>query len=117
MLSDPEMEYHIADAQQPKRNSGFVRCMAFVEGQSSHTRVATPDPIESSTLKIAAPEQPPGVKVASMEEARTKVATPSGASVTGDFSRPIRVSGDNGESSPGVRLKLYGSNFHQAKRR
>lgn len=105
------MGYMIADAQLgtvPK----CVRKLAFVEGTHSETRVATPDPIEDKGMKVGSPEQPPGVKVASPEkEPGPKVVTPPGFSVNGDFSRTIKVSGEDDESRQKCGLKLYGSSM------
>lgn len=89
-----------------------IRTMAFVEGTHQGTRVATPDPIENGTLKVGSPEQPPGIKIASPEkEPGPKVVTPPGFSVNGDFSRTIKVSGEDDESRQRCGLKLYASSM------
>jgi hypothetical protein len=111
MLSDPDMGYQIADEQRG-RAAQAPRSLAFVEGMSSHTKVAVPDPIESNHLKIAAIEQPPGVKVAAPERSRgLKVANPSPVSLTGDWRRPIKVSGGDPEARGKVGLKLYATSM------
>lgn len=111
MLDQDDLGYQIADAHAaPQRRD--PRCMAFVEGQSSHTKIAVPDAIESNTLKVAAPEQPPGIKVATPEQKRSKVATPSILSTNGDFRRPIKVSGEDFESRQKIGMKLYGSTLN-----
>jgi hypothetical protein len=105
------MGYIMADAQLgtvPK----CVRTMAFVEGAHSETRVASPDPIEDKGMKVGSPDTPPGVKVANPEkEIGPKVANLPGFSVTGDFSRTIKVSGEDDESRQKVGLKLYATSM------
>ena len=110
-MEDDQLGYMIADAQL-----GTVpdspRHMAFVEGTHSGTRIATPDAIEDKGLKVANPEQPLGIKVANPEkEPGPKVVTPPGHSVTGDFRRTIRVSGEDDESRQKCGLKLYGTSM------
>lgn len=86
--------------------------MAFVEGTHSETRIATPDAIEDKGMKVGSPETPLGIKVANPEkEPGTKVVTPPGFSVNGDFSRTIKVSGEDDESRQKVGLKLYASSM------
>jgi hypothetical protein len=105
------MGYIVADAQLgsvPK----CVRKLAFVEGTHSETRIATPDAIEDQGMKVGSPEEPPGIKVANPEkEIGPKVVTPPGFSVNGDFSRTIKVSGEDGEDRQKVGLKLYASSM------
>jgi hypothetical protein len=105
------MDYQIADETSRRRPSA-PRCLAFPEGMSSHTKVATPDPIESNAMKVANIEQPPGVKVASPQNQGQKVANPSSVSLTGDFRRPIKVSGGDPEARQKVGLKLYATSMN-----
>lgn len=111
---EDEMGYMISDAQRAAApEEKFVRTMAFPEGESSHTKVAVPDAIEDGTLKVAVPDQPPGVKVAAPEkEIGKKVAQPSIASKNGDFRRPIQLTGSPGQGDGLVDLKLNKSSLH-----
>lgn len=89
--------------EEPK----FIRSMAFPEGESSHTKVAVPDPLEDGTLKVAVPDQPPGLKVAAPEkEIGKRVAQPSMIAKNGDFRRPIQLTGPRGQADGLVDLKL-----------
>ena len=114
-MLETEMDYQIAD-HGPARNPNFRRCLAFPEGVSSHTKIATPDPIEGTDMKIAGIETPPGIKVVEPEakkmkvathDARVKCAKPSIASVNGDFRRPIQLSGGDARARRDVGMKLY----------
>ncbi len=120
MLPEQELEYQIADDQRvaaPRPESNFRRSLAFPEGVSSHTKIAVPDPIEANDMKIAAPEQPPGLKVACPEEKRTRVATPPGLSVNGDFRRPIQLSSGGSKARQGVGLRLYNGAVNPVRNR
>lgn len=120
MSFEPAMEYQIADEQRVAsagRERNFRRSLAFPEGVSSHTKIAVPDPIEASEMKIAAPEQPPGLKVACPEEKRTRVATPPGLSVNGDFRRPIQLSSGGAKARHSVGLKLYSGSVNPVRNR
>lgn len=99
-------EFHLADNYDQliaeswgSTPEGFVRTESFVSGMSSHTRVATPDPVEERQLRIAAPPSEPG----------PRVVTPPNISKWGDFRRTIQVSGENASSRELIGLKLNGS--------
>lgn len=123
--SDEEMGYQIADAHRTE-SPRVVRTMAFPEGMGSHTKVAAPDPGESSELKIAGMDMPLGDKCDALEHnpnmkiatpdgrAAKKVATPPGLSVNGDFRRPIKVSGESAEARQKIGLKLAGTAMNPA---
>lgn len=115
---EDDQGYIISDTQRSDpEKAKFVRTMAFPEGESSHTKVAVPDPLEDGTLKVAVPEQPPGVKVASPEkEVGKKVAQPSIVSKNGDFRRPIQLTGPRGQSDGLVDLKLNKASLHPMMR-
>lgn len=120
MLPEQEMDYQIADDQRaaaPVAAAEFRRSLAFPEGLSSHTKIAVPDPIEANNMKIAAPEQPPGLKVACPDEKRTRVATPPGLSTTGDFRRPIKLSSGGSQARQSVGLKLYNGSVNPVRNR
>lgn len=115
---EDDQEYLISDVQRsdPKK-ARFIRSLAFPEGESSHTKVAVPDPLEDGTLKVAVPEQPPGIKVASPErEVGKRVAQPSIASKNGDFRRPIQLTGPRGQTDGLVDLKLNKASLHPMMR-
>lgn len=108
VLLDDFSEYNLADALGSVPEN-FIRSVAFVEGVHSHTKIAVPDPVENKTLRIGAPEAKPGIEVAAPEQPiGVRVARPGPFSTNGDFSRPIQVSGENGESRRLIGMKLYG---------